>query len=89
MSKPFHSGKAAFNGLMGAKLAKNGFVARRDMFALNGGFVQALVQDKVSGLTPVNFDHWEILKIVLSPMPHAILHIQPLIVPKKCWYPYR
>ena len=73
MAKPFHAGKAAFNGLMGAKLAKNGFVAQQDMFALNGGFVQALVQDKVSGLTPANFDHWEILQNSFK--PYAACHL--------------
>ena len=55
MSKPFHAGKAAFNGIMGAKLAQNGFVAFQDMFALEGGFVRALIQDQSLGLTPVNF----------------------------------
>ena len=73
MSKPFHAGKAAFNGLLGVKLAKNGFLAQQDMFAIDGGFIHALVQDRTAGLTPVNFDHWEILQNSFK--PYAACHL--------------
>ncbi len=73
MAKPFHAGKAAFNGLMAAKLAKHGFVAQQDMFALEGGFIQALVQDKSASLTAVNFDQWEILNNSFK--PYAACHL--------------
>ena len=73
MSKPFHAGKAAFNGIMGAKLAQNGFVAFQDMFALDGGFVKALIQDQSLGLTPVNFDRWDILQNSFK--PYAACHL--------------
>jgi len=73
MAKPFHAGKAAFNGLMAAKLAKNGFVAQQDMFALEGGFIRALVQDKSASLTAVHFDQWEILNNSFK--PYAACHL--------------
>jgi 2-methylcitrate dehydratase PrpD len=73
MAKPFHAGKAAFNGLMAAKLAKNGFVAQQDMFALEGGFIQSLVQDKSASLTAVNVDQWEILNNSFK--PYAACHL--------------
>jgi 2-methylcitrate dehydratase PrpD len=40
MSKPFHSGKAAANGLMAASLAKRGFVARADAIEAADGFLE-------------------------------------------------
>ena len=73
MAKPFHAGKAAFNGILGAKLAKNGFVAQQDMFAINGGFISALVQDKTAELTAVHFDNWEILNNSFK--PYAACHL--------------
>ncbi len=73
MAKPFHAGKAAFNGLLGAKLAKNGFVAQQDIFAIDGGFISALVQDKTAELTPVHFDEWELLNNSFK--PYAACHL--------------
>ena len=73
MAKPFHAGKAAFNGLMGAKLASNGFVAYQDMFSIDGGFIKALIQDQSKSLTPVNFDRWEILENSFK--PYAACHL--------------
>ena len=73
MAKPFHAGKAAFNGLMAARLAKHGFIAQQDMFALDGGFIKALVQDKSASLTAANFDQWEILNNSFK--PYAACHL--------------
>ena len=45
MAKPFHSGKAAMSGLMGASLAQRGFVARPDAIEARGGFLTAHVKE--------------------------------------------
>lgn len=73
MAKPFHAGKAAFNGLMAAKLAKNGFIAQQDMFALNGGFIRTLVQDNSASLAQIDFEKWEILNNSFK--PYAACHL--------------
>ena len=39
MSKPFHSGKAATNGVMAASLAQRGFLARADAIEAREGFL--------------------------------------------------
>jgi 2-methylcitrate dehydratase PrpD len=40
MAKPFHSGKAAFNGMMAARLAAGGFVSRPDAVEAPDGFLE-------------------------------------------------
>jgi 2-methylcitrate dehydratase PrpD len=40
MAKPFHSGKAAFNGLLAARLAQRGFVGRADAIEAPDGFLE-------------------------------------------------
>jgi 2-methylcitrate dehydratase PrpD len=40
MGKPFHAGKAAYNGLLAARLAKRGFVARPDVLECEQGFAR-------------------------------------------------
>ena len=40
MGKPFHAGKAAANGLLAARLAKRGFVARPDVLECEQGFAR-------------------------------------------------
>jgi 2-methylcitrate dehydratase PrpD len=40
MSKPFHSGKAAANGLLSANLAKRDWIARADAIESDGGFIE-------------------------------------------------
>jgi len=40
MCKPFHAGKAAANGLLAARLAKRGFVARPDVLECEQGFAR-------------------------------------------------
>jgi len=42
MSKPFHSGKAAMNGILAAKLAHRGWVARDDILEARCGFFETL-----------------------------------------------
>lgn len=40
MSKPFHSGKAAANGLLAANLAKRDWIARADAIEAEGGWIE-------------------------------------------------
>jgi 2-methylcitrate dehydratase PrpD len=40
MAKPFHSGKAAFNGLLAARLARRGFRAKPDALEAPDGFLE-------------------------------------------------
>lgn len=39
MAKPFHSGKAAFNGLLSARLAARGFIGKADALGAPAGFL--------------------------------------------------
>lgn len=45
MAKPFHSGKAAMNGLMAASLAARGFTGRADAIEAPDGFLSAHVKE--------------------------------------------
>jgi 2-methylcitrate dehydratase PrpD len=45
MAKPFHSGKAAMNGLLAASLAARGFTGRPDAIEAPGGFLSAHVKE--------------------------------------------
>lgn len=45
MAKPFHSGKAAMNGLLAASLAARGFTGRADAIEAPGGFLSAHVKE--------------------------------------------
>jgi 2-methylcitrate dehydratase PrpD len=45
MAKPFHSGKAAANGLLAASLAARGFTGRPDAIEARGGFLSAHVRE--------------------------------------------
>jgi 2-methylcitrate dehydratase PrpD len=40
MAKPFHSGKAAFNGMLAARLAARGFVSKPDALEAPDGFLE-------------------------------------------------
>lgn len=62
-SKPFHSGKAAMDGIMAAQFAQDGFEASPDLYELDKGWLAAFVQDR-SGQIPGLDDFgqkWEIL----------------------------
>ncbi|MBI5115587.1 MmgE/PrpD family protein [Candidatus Poribacteria bacterium] len=45
MSKPFHAGKAAMDGLLAALLAEKGFTCSEDIIAGEGGFCKVLSPD--------------------------------------------
>lgn len=44
-SKPFHAGKAAMDGILAVDLAASGFTAAHGLFELEGGLLDALIQD--------------------------------------------
>jgi 2-methylcitrate dehydratase PrpD len=53
MAKPFHAGKAAFNGIMAAELAAAGFEARPDSLEMERGFFST--QTDASPHVPENY----------------------------------
>lgn len=45
--KPFHSGKAAMDGILSAQLAADGFMAATHLYELEKGLLDALIQDRM------------------------------------------
>lgn len=74
MSKPFHTGKAAFNGVLSAELAEVGFGPARHLVEPGGPLAQALVQDDAHPLPTVDFEAgWEILQNTFKPYACCLL----------------
>ncbi|TCT04366.1 MmgE/PrpD family protein [Aquabacter spiritensis] len=73
MSKPFHAGKAAMDGVLSAQLAAAGFEAATHLFDPGGGFDTAIIQDKAVSITPADFSSWEILGNSFK--PYAACHL--------------
>ncbi|MDP1603021.1 MAG: MmgE/PrpD family protein [Legionella sp.] len=75
MSKPFHAGKAAFNGVLSAQLAKAGFTAAHDLLETTTGLSPALIQDRSRAIAPMTFaaDDWEILQNTFKPYASCLL----------------
>lgn len=74
MSKPFHAGKAAFNGLLSLDLAIAGFVAKDDLLEPGGGLEGAVFQDGAIRLSVVDFaDGWEITQNTFKPYAACLL----------------
>ena len=79
MSKPFHAGKAAMNGILAAELAAEGFVAAQDLLEADGPLVRSLIQDGGTAVQP--FDPagaWELTQNTFKPyasclMTHPVL----------------
>jgi 2-methylcitrate dehydratase PrpD len=55
MSKPFHLGKAAMDGLLAADMAREGFEAATTLLDAENGISGALVQDGSSKIEPTEF----------------------------------
>jgi 2-methylcitrate dehydratase PrpD len=67
-SKPFHSGKAAMDGILAAQLAANGFIAATHLYERDKGLLDAFIQDRVVEVPPLDFDEkWEILDNAFKP----------------------
>ncbi|WP_206952439.1 MmgE/PrpD family protein [Trinickia acidisoli] len=74
MTKPYHPGKAAANGIAAARLAQQGQLAEEDIFEAPGGYSHALS-------TKVDFERmngqmgerWELLSNTYKPYPCGIV----------------
>lgn len=74
MSKPFHAGKAAFNGVVAAQLAKAGFVAARNLLEDAGGIGAALVQDRSCSIPRLELGgRWKILDNTFKPYASCLM----------------
>ncbi len=75
MAKPFHAGKAAFNGVLSAQLAKAGFAAAHDLIEGDNGLSPALIQDHSRKIPPMTFatDDWELLRNTFKPYASCLL----------------
>jgi 2-methylcitrate dehydratase PrpD len=74
MSKPLHAGKAAFNGILAAELAAQGFMAQEDLLEPQGALAAALVQDRRVGMASLDFsDGWELTRNTFKPYASCLL----------------
>lgn len=74
MSKPFHAGKAAFNGVLAAELARAGFGPARHLMEPGGPLARSLVQDNAHPLPAVDFTRgWEVLQNTFKPYACCLL----------------
>lgn len=73
-AKPFHAGKAAFNGVLAAQMARRGYPAALDLLEPGGGLDRALVQDGSVRVQPLDFDEgWEITRNTFKPYASCLL----------------
>lgn len=74
MSKPFHAGKAAFNGVLSAQLAEAGFVPSLELLEQAAGLGQALVQDGGMQIPDVHFaERWDVTRNSFKPYACCLL----------------
>ncbi|MDP6389834.1 MAG: MmgE/PrpD family protein [Alphaproteobacteria bacterium] len=74
MSKPFHAGKAALNGVLAAELAAAGFEPARGLIEPGDGLAKAVVQDGVATVPTLDFsDGWEITRNTFKPYASCLL----------------
>ena len=73
MSKPFHAGKAAMDGVLSAQLAAGGFEASTNLLEPNAGLDGALVQDRSTTILRADFNSWELLNNSFK--PYAACHL--------------
>lgn len=59
--KPFHAGKAAMDGILGAQLGAAGYIGGTQLFELEKGLLDAFIQDRDVEVPPLDFGQWEIL----------------------------
>ncbi len=86
MTKPYHPGKAAMNGLLAALLGGQGFTASKQPLEAKRGFLQVLSEENKAELVTEQWgDKWEVEKnsykpyasgIVTHPAIDAIISIQ-------------
>lgn len=73
MSKPFHAGKAAMDGVLSAQLAADGFQAATQLLDSDGGLDNAIIQDRAAAITPADFSGFELLQNSFK--PYAACHL--------------
>jgi len=73
MSKPFHAGKGALDGILAAQLAGKGFRAAENLLDAGAGLDNAVVQDKSAQVELADFSEWEILQNSFK--PYAACHL--------------
>jgi 2-methylcitrate dehydratase PrpD len=68
MSKPFHAGKAAMDGILAAQLAAEGFESATNLLDADKGLQGTFIQDHSVRIPPVRYDDgWEILRNGFKP----------------------
>jgi 2-methylcitrate dehydratase PrpD len=67
--RPFHSGKAAMDGILAAQLASEGFVAATHLYELEKGLLDVLIQDRQVEVPALDdFEKkWELLENQIKP----------------------
>jgi len=74
MTKAYHAGKAAANGLLAATLAARGFTAPEDALEAPGGFADALATThRIAGLDTDLHANFELAKNTYKPYPCGIV----------------
>lgn len=74
MSKPFHAGKAAMDGVLAAQLAACGFTAARDLLDRPKAFAKVLVQDRAMAIEANGLgDAWQILDNTFKPYASCLM----------------
>ena len=74
MTKAYHAGKAAANGIMAATLAARGFTAPSDALEASGGFADALATThRINSLDTNLHANFEIAKNTYKPYPCGIV----------------
>lgn len=67
-SKPFHAGRAAFDGVIAAQLARDGFRAATDLLDRDDGLSRALVQDGAARMRIEGLGiQWELRRNAIKP----------------------
>ena len=61
-AKPYHAGRAAWNGILAADLAGQGLTASASVFEVGDGLLRACVQDGAVTVPPLRLDAWEIAR---------------------------
>lgn len=79
MTKPFHPGKAAQNGLLSSLLAKRGFTSSKHVLEAKKGFVHIMAPQHDLSVVNANWgEQWEILKNTFKPFACGIV-LHPII----------
>ncbi|WP_059104355.1 MmgE/PrpD family protein [Shouchella shacheensis] len=74
MTKPFHPGKAAQNGLLAAMLAKKGFTSSKTVLEAKRGFANVLAPEHQLESVNINWGkQWELLKNSFKPYACGIV----------------